>query len=311
MIAIVTYFNYSRNPFMRGNLERAIRRLEDQGAEVLLMEAALRNREFVLDADISLRSKDMIWQKERMTNIAIEGLSDRHEHFAWIDNDILMPDGWIEDAEEKLKTHPMVQLYEYLDYRNRDGSVEHSLPSFAYLASKRNFGLELDQAKCGGPGAAWAGRTDLFRGMGMYDRHITCGSDTMMGISLMRCRLAVLLQRRQHPGWGSMLFNEAISSHHREWDVEFTSRLEEMTGSDNPEDWYTHLPIRIDHLFHGKYKSRNYMGRHNLLRKYDFDPKNDLKLNEDGLLEWGSDKPEFHEAIRRVFADMRGPIPVS
>lgn len=55
-------------------------------------------------------------------------------------------------------------------------------------------------------------------------------------------------------------------------------------------------------MFHGSWQKRSYWLRQEILTKYQFDPAQDLTLNDDGCWEWASDKPMFHAAVSSYFA---------
>lgn len=60
------------------------------------------------------------------------------------------------------------------------------------------------------------------------------------------------------------------------------------------------LKSGITHLWHGDYGARQYLHRHKILREYNFH-RNDVRLNRDGILEWATDKPLMHKAVRSFF----------
>ena len=74
-----------------------------------------------------------------------------------------------------------------------------------------------------------------------------------------------------------------------------------------PPRW-KNLDSGVFHLWHGDYKERQYLSRHKILSKHNFQ-KEDVRINEDGILEWSSDKPDMHKAIEKFFTKrVRGKI---
>ena len=57
----------------------------------------------------------------------------------------------------------------------------------------------------------------------------------------------------------------------------------------------------IAHLWHGQLVNRRYRERHRGLEPFDFDPVNDVRLDEHGCLAWNSAKPAMHEYVRSYF----------
>ena len=61
------------------------------------------------------------------------------------------------------------------------------------------------------------------------------------------------------------------------------------------------MPGMALHLWHGNPVNRQYGERDTILRQHHFDPSVDLRLNEHGVWEWASDKPELHQAVSEYF----------
>ena len=55
----------------------------------------------------------LMWQKERLLNLAIERVPDKYDKIAWLDTDLLfLHDTWVEDVEELLDEKPVAQLFD-------------------------------------------------------------------------------------------------------------------------------------------------------------------------------------------------------
>jgi len=72
-----------------------------------------------------------------------------------------------------------------------------------------------------------------------------------------------------------------------------------------PKPRWTHLDSGVYHLYHGSLRNRNYYGRQKILSRHDYQP-NDITLNQDGILEWATDKTEMHEELKSFFAQRGG-----
>jgi len=61
---------------------------------------------------IQLSGGDIMWQKERLLNIALEAVPDKVEDLAWIDCDLVFesPD-WPDAARRALKSDNVIQLF--------------------------------------------------------------------------------------------------------------------------------------------------------------------------------------------------------
>jgi len=63
---------------------------------------------------------------------------------------------------------------------------------------------------------------------------------------------------------------------------------------------WSYLAIKAYHLYHGSLKNRMYGSRQKILEKHDYQ-KEDVKINEDGILEWNTDKSNMHKDIAEFF----------
>jgi hypothetical protein len=63
------------------------------------------------------------------------------------------------------------------------------------------------------------------------------------------------------------------------------------------------IPGYLFHLYHGSLDDRNYLGRYKILKDWDFDPNNDLKVESGGGLEWATLKPNLHQAVYKYFVN--------
>ena len=170
------------------------RRLENyrifrQRLEVPLVTVELSSGEdFQLgsgDADIlvQLRSPAVLWQKERLLNLAVESLPDSCDIVAWLDCDILLEnDDWVERARRALDEFALFGLLfqernelllDFLLSKPSSWKASRKADSVVYqLAS----GEILAEACLPGgvprgstAGLAWASRRDLVNEHGLYD----------------------------------------------------------------------------------------------------------------------------------------------
>ena len=58
------------------------------------------------------RARDVLWQKERLLNVALDFRPDDCEEVAWLDCDVVFAaNDWPERARAALETHSLVQLF--------------------------------------------------------------------------------------------------------------------------------------------------------------------------------------------------------
>src|SRR5262245_59404245 len=102
--AITTYFNPAGSKRRMQNYQLFRRRL---AVPLVTVELSFDGT-FQLcpdDADIlvQLQGGDVMWQKERLLNIALKWLPDRCEKVAWLDCDVVFEsDDWVKEAERAL-----------------------------------------------------------------------------------------------------------------------------------------------------------------------------------------------------------------
>ena len=75
------------------------------------------------DADILVQipQGDILWQKERLLNVALKHIPANAEAVAWLDCDVIFGrKDWVGATLEKLKEFPLVQLFHEACYMDRD-----------------------------------------------------------------------------------------------------------------------------------------------------------------------------------------------
>lgn len=164
-LAVVTcLFNPCNSQSRLNNFRRFERSL---GVPVVTVELSF-DGEFQIDGAIQIRGDEshLMWQKERLLNIAIESLPDDVDAVAWVDADLIFQNPlWYVQVKHLLTTHEYVQLFEQIEYHDAAGNVERTAPSWA--ASRQGQRM---------PGGAWAARRESIAG-GLPDRHIIGGGD--------------------------------------------------------------------------------------------------------------------------------------
>ncbi len=144
------------------------------------------------DADIliQVRRGDVMWQKERLLDVALASLPPECTAVAWLDCDVVFHDGdWPGRTLTALQEAPIVQLYRNRYHPARDLPDDRFDPSaFAPAAVSLihliNTGLQSKEAlsQAGLPlgltlGLAWAARRELLDRHGLYDACILGSAD--------------------------------------------------------------------------------------------------------------------------------------
>jgi hypothetical protein len=250
------------------------------------------------DADILVqrRGRDVLWQKERLLNIALQALPSGCRKVVWIDSDVVFgSDDWPQQTSELLDRFTLVQPFTHI-YRMLQGWVPgqarppefESLSSVPFLIASGMpvatcLGTPASQIQCT-PGYAWAANREFLEDYRLYDACIVGGADSAMARAAYgRFEDALRLQHlnRDHYLAWAVPFHEAVRSN-----VAF-------------------LPGDLFHLWHGKTEHRRYRERNEELARFGFDPEMDVHIDQSGIWRWSSEKPDLHAFVREYFCSRR------
>jgi hypothetical protein len=298
--AITSYYNPNRYWRRRANYTQFRRHLD---LPLLAVELNCGGR-FELnedDAEILIRCQagDVMWQKERLLNIALAALPKECEQVAWIDCDLLFtrPD-WTSEVRRQLQQYALVQPFTQVRHLVPDAPLNvfertsQTLFTKSSMASMVFDGIdpalylsELAKTKQGTrtPGLAWAARREVMEQCGLYDANIIGGGDTLLAGAAFGNAQAVV--RRQE-------LNTPQAEHYLNWAQALESTVRGNVGCVEQE---------VLHLWHGDVVNRRYRERFQDLRQFDFDPAEDIRHEPGGAWHWASDKPGLHALLRDYF----------
>ena len=122
--------------------------LERSGVNYLVVECAFKGQPFTIPASsrvLRVRSQSILWQKERLLNIAISALPQECTKVAWIDCDVLFEkESWAIETSSLLESYVVVQPFESCvrlpkDSRSYEGAGEcyESFASVRLLADRQ------------------------------------------------------------------------------------------------------------------------------------------------------------------------------
>jgi len=274
-----------------------------QGLSLLCVELAYDNKPFELleeDADILIQiradsKKSVMWQKERLLNIGLENLPKDCDKIAWLDCDIIFDnDNWIKETGKLLEEYVIVQPFSFVVRMPKGGifgnpfsfdfGVEENQKFYGISNGVILFGNSVldDFNKHGHTGFAWAARKEIFNSTNFYDKLILGSGDLFIAQSFYG-------DIKNHI---STLSSKKMNLYQEEW----LKRI-----CDNVKKSIYFNPGFIFHLWHGNKKNRLHDERFSILRKHDFNPSKDIKIGQNRVLEWASNKPEFHKEVRNYF----------
>jgi hypothetical protein len=250
------------------------------------------------DADIliQLRGKHVMWQKERLLNVALSALPSSCSKVIWADCDIIFEsEDWAERASRLLDRFMLVQAFKdahHLSPSWNPGeppiSALFTQPSaVSIIASGVQAASLFMRPSERGPystskGLAWAARREFFEEMGLYDACIVGGGDLAMISAVYGC-FDIAMRN----------MNDLQKEHYLTWARRCYEMHHEKTSF---------LDCCLFHLWHGEMDKRHYRERHDGLRCFDFDPFQDIAHDQNGSWIWNTNKPDMHEYVKNYFA---------
>ena len=250
------------------------------------------------DAEIVLRrrGRDVLWQKERLLNIALAALPSRCRRIAWVDCDVIFETkDWPRHTRDLLDRFTLVQPFSHVHRMPRGCAPDQERPPNTELLSSVSFLIAagMPTAECLGnpasqnqctPGYAWAADRDVLENHGLYDACIVGGGDSaMVRAAYGRFEDALRLQCLDR-------------DHYLAWATPFHQTVRSNVG---------HLAGNLRHLWHGDTSHRRYRQRNLELAKFEFNPAADIAADCDNVWRWNSDKPTLHEFVRDYFSSRR------
>jgi hypothetical protein len=254
------------------------------------------------DADIliQLSGGAVLWQKERLLNLAIKAVPAHVKNIAWLDCDVLLErTDWADEADRKLGAFNVVQLFSDLVHIDPEdcgkqsdlGNGHASVPGVASLSDARDLlsvrrpePFVLKKVRFN-PGLAWAAKRKLLEDCHFYDAAIIGGGDSLMAYA-MYGEFEVLIER--------FLLDPTRRHHYLKWAIPFHESIGGRIG---------HVPGTIYHLKHGDVNNRAYFDRQDGLAGFDFDPEIDLRIGANGVWHWARPRPDLEDFLRNYFID--------
>jgi hypothetical protein len=301
--AITSYFNPMRSKRRLLNFRIFRERLNVPLVAVELSYGS----EFELqeqDADILIQRRDgaVLWQKERLLNLALQALPNDCRKVAWLDCDIMFDTAdWAESASRLLDHFAIIQIFKCVHYlsphwtpaKDCTTEVEFTRPAAIFsIASGLPAAIcvgqisDTPESACA-KGLAWAVRREVVDQHGFFDACILGGGDTALASAAKCCFDAVM---KAH------YMNERQRERYTMWARPFYETVRGEIG---------HLDAQIYHIWHGDYRHRRRARRHEGLLQFQFDPFTDIAKDTNGCWRWATEKPEMHDYVRGYLSSRR------
>lgn len=272
---IIPYFNFENNIFREKNLYKFVNQYRSiDNVKIIISEAfidesssELKNLNEKIFKHLKFITKQKLWVKENLINLAIKELPDEANYIAWIDGDIEFNNlNWHNEIINKLEEYDIIQLFEnviHLDKTNQQINT-------GYI--KENIIL----SKYGQPGFGWAFKRSIINKIGGFLEYDIVG----MGDNFMaRC------------------FNNKIPFIHPKLKSKIKTSGTIIPTSINYYNilstYYNkckgykigYLNGSIKHFWHGDLNKRLYVERWKILESANYDPETHLIKNEFGLIQ--------------------------
>jgi hypothetical protein len=294
LAVITTYFNPVKYKSRRVNYDIFMAGMEKSGVFCLTVECAFGDDPFELQANpyvFQVRCATLLWQKERLLNLAASWLPERCKYVAWLDCDIVFNNKkWVGDLCDVLKNHQIAQVFETCVRREQHDA--HLLPidrstSFASVMNSQPEQLHAGLYDAHGhTGYGWAMRRDIFDEVGLYESAISGSADHFMAHAI-------------YGQYGFCIENALKHDHHqiqhlKAWGKRFYQKVKGSLGV---------VPGEIEHLWHGDTVNRRYFLRMHDITDRGFNPWTDLKIQVDRPMEWADNmqKPELRQYFTNYF----------
>lgn len=292
---ITPYYNPMGYHTRRRNYEIFVSLLRESGIPVLTVECAFGDQPYDLPEAmdvIKVRGNSLLWQKERLINLAISWLPPSCEYVAWLDCDLIFLDpDWAKKTIEALQRSPIVQVFEtchQLPQQFADARTEHRpFASFGQIVCHDRSVLATGKYQDHGhPGYGWAARRDILDRHGLYEYAIAGSADHYMAHAA--------VGDFESPCIARMMFNRPVLiDHFRGWAESFHRSVQGNLGVVSGD---------VLHLWHGEPADRKYYLRHVELAELGFNPNTDLSAPPGKPLELQPDKLELKEFLASYFA---------
>jgi hypothetical protein len=256
------------------------------------------------DADIllQLRGNDIMWQKERLLNVALKSVPENCRKIAWLDCDVIFADeNWTERASQALDQHVLVHLFQERCNLPRDVMPDQLIdgnesPMADSVMFRTVMGKSIPEDFCladaplkrrSTAGLAWASQREPLMEHGLYDACILGGADR-----------AILCAALGKPDYGAqaLAMSKRRAAHYYSWARAYAKAVDGRVG---------HIGGRLYHLWHGDLENRQYSARQKILERFDFDPYSDIALDVEGCWRWDSDKAKLHQVVREYFGSRK------
>lgn len=295
LLVITSYYNPCKYETRKINFDKFLNGLKKQGVECLTVECVFEDQEYELDPSkynvIQMRTNTVLWQKERLLNLAAKYAENCVENIAWIDADLIFEnDNWAQDLTKVLKQSPIAQTWQSCERLSKSGK-SYPIPdvtwSFAHAMNQDSTLMEKQRYDAHGhTGYGWAMKKSIFEELGLYEEAISGSADHFMAHAI--------FDNYNHCIVNALKQDPIQIRHLQEWGAKFYSLVKGNLGV---------VPGHIKHLWHGEPGDRRYFLRMHDITDLGFNPYLDIEKPYGRPLEWAAccNKPELKQYFKNYF----------
>jgi hypothetical protein len=271
LAVLTTFFNPKNYINLRYNYLKFSEKIKEK-ADLFPIELSFNGEFFIEDENvirIEGSQDNILWQKERLLNIALDNLPKEYTNVAWIDCDIIFEnENWVDEVNEKLNEYKVLHLFENAKRLDENGKIDRISKSIIRdIKDSNTIPVNLNK---GITGFGWAIRREDIDKIKFLDTQIIGGGDALMFFSFV--------------GLNNTVFHKKMN---KEW-LDFYNKWHDKSFS-NICLSINNISGDIIHLYHGKMVNRNYNSRYDILSKDKFNPDLDLVVDNNNLWRFKGD----------------------
>ncbi len=291
LYVIIPYFNYCGFKRRYELFMQFYDRIKDNPRiRIVICEATEVGQNFELPNNlqnvflhIHIYTKNQLWIKENLINIAVRRLPTHWKYIAWLDSDIQFIDNeWVQNTINRFEKYDIVQLFSTIVYLGPHNQAIKTDKSFGYMYRKS--GKQYTSTYRYGfwhPGFAWACTKEAYYAMdGLIDYSILGSGDHHMALGL------ITKVECSHP--------KNIHTNYIKLLKEFETRTRSLKLG--------YINGTILHYWHGDLKLRRYKERWDILTENRYDPLKDINRDPMGLYQLTEGGTQLENDIRNYFA---------
>lgn len=279
--------------------DRFSKQMSDLGANHWTVEIAIGEREFAVTdhtnpKHIQFRTREVLWHKENMIELAIQRLPPDWKQVAWIDADVIFSrQDILEATVHQLQIYDVVQMFSHAIDLGPQGEPIQTHNGFAWSYDQNDrmppqgpgydgyYGYNTNRGFWH-PGYAWAANRSFINKVGLFTSGILGSGDHHMAMAFIN------QVQRSYPKDTGKRYVDELQDYQSLCNQFLNGNLGYVSGS-------------IFHEWHGKKKDRRYVDRWKILTGNDFDPDDDIYRDWQGLYQIVPEKPRLRDQIRLYF----------